>query len=446
LANRKSFVAEVSDAQSVRTQVSAVLAEMQRLRGHKGEGHTRADVMSRAGKNLGKRVKEEERDIPVDADMLVLVGGNLAHVYFPDVAGKITAVELEEHYPGFLENLVAQPQIGLVVTHMAENHPWVIGKTGARDLLDGSLTGESDPLHAYGDAELRAGQLATVARFPNAGDLMIISSVDEQGQVAAFEELIGSHGGIGGQQTDAFLIHPAEVQIPKTSSTTDLYPLLNSRRGQTTSAAVAEVPSVTEDPWSWPVMRAGMLDFQEIFLCAARSLRLDRSLFAEAAQDPHATGQAVLIFLLLGLGAMAIPLASILRPDLRSPKLISAVIVLMLGLAFCLLFSTWAGRRNERPNSFTRSFNAIAFAGVGGFVTWFAPLVYIGPLLLITGTLIVLVASWLAIQESLGISRWPAVLIPLLSFLLASLILLAISVLIGGSFLVPFPTTELLFG
>ena len=30
------------------------------------------------------------------------------------------------------------------------------------------------------------------------------------GEVAAFEELIGSHGGLGGPQTHAMLLHPAE--------------------------------------------------------------------------------------------------------------------------------------------------------------------------------------------------------------------------------------------
>jgi hypothetical protein len=31
--------------------------------------------------------------------------------------------------------------------------------------------------------------------------------------VAAFEELVGSHGGLGGWQTEAMLVHPADWQI-----------------------------------------------------------------------------------------------------------------------------------------------------------------------------------------------------------------------------------------
>ena len=38
---------------------------------------------------------------------------------------------------------------------------------------------------------------------------MLISVVDaETDEVAAFEELVGSHGGLGGWQTEAILMHP----------------------------------------------------------------------------------------------------------------------------------------------------------------------------------------------------------------------------------------------
>ena len=45
--------------------------------------------------------------------------------------------------------------------------------------------------------------------FPHAGDLWLISTVYPDGTVAALEELIGNHGGLGGEQTDAFIFHPA---------------------------------------------------------------------------------------------------------------------------------------------------------------------------------------------------------------------------------------------
>jgi hypothetical protein len=45
----------------------------------------------------------------------------------------------------------------------------------------------------------------------HAPDLLLISQYDpELGEVAAFEELIGSHGGLGGPQTQPFILHPTE--------------------------------------------------------------------------------------------------------------------------------------------------------------------------------------------------------------------------------------------
>ena len=48
----------------------------------------------------------------------------------------------------------------------------------------------------------------------HAPDLLLLSQYDpEMGEVAAFEELIGSHGGLGGFQTQPFILHPKEWEL-----------------------------------------------------------------------------------------------------------------------------------------------------------------------------------------------------------------------------------------
>jgi hypothetical protein len=48
----------------------------------------------------------------------------------------------------------------------------------------------------------------------HAPDLLLLSQYDpELGEVAAFEELIGSHGGLGGPQTEPFILHPVDWQL-----------------------------------------------------------------------------------------------------------------------------------------------------------------------------------------------------------------------------------------
>ena len=44
-------------------------------------------------------------------------------------------------------------------------------------------------------------------------DLLLIALDPGTGEVAAFEELIGSHGGLGGPQTEPFILHPSEWHI-----------------------------------------------------------------------------------------------------------------------------------------------------------------------------------------------------------------------------------------
>jgi hypothetical protein len=48
----------------------------------------------------------------------------------------------------------------------------------------------------------------------HAPDLLFISQYDpDMGEVAAFEEQIGSHGGLGGVQTQPFILHPVEWEL-----------------------------------------------------------------------------------------------------------------------------------------------------------------------------------------------------------------------------------------
>jgi hypothetical protein len=50
--------------------------------------------------------------------------------------------------------------------------------------------------------------------FPNAPDILVMSLYrPETGEVAAFEELVGSHGGLGGPQTHPFVLYPVMLPI-----------------------------------------------------------------------------------------------------------------------------------------------------------------------------------------------------------------------------------------
>lgn len=142
---------------------------------------------------------------------LVVVGsGNLGGIWFPRLPGRLLLSEIEAVYPGLVQALADNDSIGFVVV-MTQQGPLAIGSHGTHLLTDGTVTGE-DPLCGYGP-DARADFLRA-AQFPHAPDLYLNSVYDPVlDEVAAFEELVGCHGGLGGWQTRPILVYPSEWTV-----------------------------------------------------------------------------------------------------------------------------------------------------------------------------------------------------------------------------------------
>ena len=145
------------------------------------------------------------------SDVVVCASGNLGLVYFPALPGRADVAAIEASYPGLLDALVRQPGIGFVLARSGRGTPLVLGAQGAHDLATGTVSGD-DPLASFG--ERTADHLRRLDGFSTAGDLVINSLVDGRGHVLPFEEQLGSHGGLGGEQSDAFLLVPARLPMP----------------------------------------------------------------------------------------------------------------------------------------------------------------------------------------------------------------------------------------
>lgn len=140
-------------------------------------------------------------------ELLVVGSGNLGLVWFPRLPGRIDVEELQRRFPRLLPGLLARPGIGFVVVDSARG-PLAVGAAGVHVLAEAAAEGE-DPLVPFGP---RAGRdLLRVAGMMNAPDLLVHSAVESRTQeVHAFEELVGCHGGLGGWQNQAVLVHPAD--------------------------------------------------------------------------------------------------------------------------------------------------------------------------------------------------------------------------------------------
>jgi uncharacterized membrane protein YvlD (DUF360 family) len=146
-------------------------------------------------------------------DLLVVASGNLAMLYLPRQSGRLTLERLADLHPHLVPGLAQHPGIGFIVVETSNRGPIVIGSAGLHVLEDGSVEGV-DPLARFG--EQIAVDLLEHSGRDHVGDLVVCSLLEEgTDEVAAFEELVGCHGGAGGAQTRAVLLHPAAWSPPE---------------------------------------------------------------------------------------------------------------------------------------------------------------------------------------------------------------------------------------
>ena len=155
----------------------------------------------------------DEAPTPVaDASSIAVVGsGNLGLVYFTGHDHRLTVEELEALHPGLVASVAAHPGVAMLMVRSKEFGAVVFGPKGTRFLDEDKVEGE-DPTTLFGPHTIMS--LKREDAMTHAPDLLLLSQYDpELGEVAAFEELIGSHGGLGGPQTEPFILHPVEWQL-----------------------------------------------------------------------------------------------------------------------------------------------------------------------------------------------------------------------------------------
>jgi uncharacterized membrane protein YvlD (DUF360 family) len=146
-----------------------------------------------------------------DEEFHVFGSGNLGLVYVRGSRERVTRQQLDRRYPALLGGLAQHPGVGFVVV-MDANGPIALGAAGSHRLVDGRIDGV-DPLVPFGP-NAPAFVLRAAVR-PEAPDIYVNSLVEPgTEEVAAFEGLVGCHGGLGGWQERAFVAVPADVPFP----------------------------------------------------------------------------------------------------------------------------------------------------------------------------------------------------------------------------------------
>ena len=167
----------------------------------------------RAAHGAAQRVQRRSAPPTVTAgsDLVVLGSGNLGLVYAAEET-RLTMEEITDRWPALIPGLVNHDGIGFVAVMSTEHGPLVVGPSGVHRLSDAKVTGD-DPLAPFGP--LASADLMRAVSMPEAPDLYVNSAVDQDsGEVAAFEGLVGSHGGLGGWQARGLLLAPPDLSLP----------------------------------------------------------------------------------------------------------------------------------------------------------------------------------------------------------------------------------------
>ena len=160
-----------------------------------------------------KNYTAEERDPkkPENSEVIVLASGNLAMIYLTQWKKRLTYEQIVVLFPDLIPGLVKNEYVGFILVHSKRDGPMVIGSEGIYYLDDDRISGEN-PLKDFGKNAVK--HLKRSDSFKYTPDILVNSFYDkETEEICAFEELIGSHGGIGGTQSKPFILHPSDWKI-----------------------------------------------------------------------------------------------------------------------------------------------------------------------------------------------------------------------------------------
>jgi uncharacterized membrane protein YvlD (DUF360 family) len=177
-------------------------------------GDENAGAIARALDEATGHVDADKNTAPelTNREAIVLGSGNLGLIYLMERPQRLTLEEIEQLHPNLIPTLRNHPHIGFILARSATDGAIALGPHGTHRLTDGEIHG-SDPLKAF--SRTAAHHLQRTDSFAHVADLIVNSFYDPvMDEGCAFEELISFHGGLGGPQTQPFILHPTHLPLP----------------------------------------------------------------------------------------------------------------------------------------------------------------------------------------------------------------------------------------
>ena len=185
---------------------------------------------------VNKKQEKEEKEL-TDSEVIVLASGNLAMIYLTQWKHRLTYEEINNLFPELIREIVNNEYIGFVVVKSTEKGDLAIGKNGIYYLDQDKFEGEN-PLEGFGKNIVK--HLKRNTSFKYTPDILVNSFYDsENDEVCAFEELVGSHGGVGGSQSEPFILYPSSWDVPEEEiiGAENIYKLLKENLAKLKSGA-----------------------------------------------------------------------------------------------------------------------------------------------------------------------------------------------------------------
>jgi len=186
-------------------------------------GQTSSKLFSKVyGKPVGETVKDMAKECSPsgyrDGDVEFSDAYSLGDIYFThDKEHAVDIKDIENRFPGLTDKLVNHPGIGLV--GVRDGDVYILkGKKGTLT-IDGKanlLKSEGEnPLAHFGDEGLLRKNISTYMNLGQTGDIVIFAEYDGK-EVIDFNKkysFTSIHGGIGGNQTQPFIITDAKLPV-----------------------------------------------------------------------------------------------------------------------------------------------------------------------------------------------------------------------------------------
>jgi hypothetical protein len=167
----------------------------------------------------------------INGHILFVFSGQLVNVYIKNVSGRVPYKKLKKLYPQLLSFLIKTPEIEFLMMKDANDDVIITKEKTIR--FNKNRNYLKQLLSKFGDPEIIKKQLHRLNTNNTAGDIIVFGVYKNNVQIT-FEDQVGSHSALGGEQTTPFILTKKEwnLNFSDVIFSNQLYPKLIALKKQ----------------------------------------------------------------------------------------------------------------------------------------------------------------------------------------------------------------------